>query len=77
MTILRACSVLSYAQLYVLLYHMCVYTRARCNMTDACHAVTPNNGQGACMAIEDAFVLAVLLRQYWHQPDGHVEAFYQ
>jgi 2-polyprenyl-6-methoxyphenol hydroxylase-like FAD-dependent oxidoreductase len=47
------------------------------NTTDACHAVTPNNGQGACMAIEDAFVLAVLLRQYWHQPDGHVEAFYQ
>ena len=24
---------------------------------DACHAVTPNMGQGACMAIEDAFVL--------------------
>ncbi|KAG5181541.1 hypothetical protein JKP88DRAFT_321344 [Tribonema minus] len=44
---------------------------------DACHAVTPNNGQGACMAIEDAFVLAVLLRRYWDQPDGHVEAFYQ
>ena len=31
---------------------------------DACHAVTPNNGQGACMAIEDAFVLGVLLKKY-------------
>lgn len=29
------------------------------------------------MAIEDAFVLATLLREYWDQPDGHVEAFYQ
>ncbi|CAM9554120.1 unnamed protein product [Phaeothamnion confervicola] len=43
---------------------------------DACHAVTPNNGQGACMAVEDAFVLATLLRHYWRHPDGHVEAFY-
>ncbi|CAM9385567.1 unnamed protein product [Choristocarpus tenellus] len=43
---------------------------------DACHAVTPNNGQGACMAIEDAFVLAVLLKKYWNEPDGQVEAFY-
>lgn len=44
---------------------------------DACHAVTPNNGQGACMAIEDAFVLGVLLARYWKQPDGQVEACYQ
>lgn len=44
---------------------------------DACHAVTPNNGQGACMAIEDAIVLATLLKEHWGQPDGHVEAFYQ
>ncbi|CAN0551731.1 unnamed protein product, partial [Ectocarpus sp. 8 AP-2014] len=28
---------------------------------DACHPATPNNGQGACMAIEDALVLATLL----------------
>jgi 2-polyprenyl-6-methoxyphenol hydroxylase-like FAD-dependent oxidoreductase/1,4-dihydroxy-2-naphthoate octaprenyltransferase len=44
---------------------------------DACHAVTPNNGQGACMAIEDALVLAVLLKKYWSEEDGHVEAFYR
>lgn len=43
---------------------------------DACHPATPNNGQGACMAIEDALVLATLLGEYWEQPDGHVEAFY-
>lgn len=43
---------------------------------DACHPATPNNGQGACMAIEDAFVLATLLAEYWDKPDGHVEAFY-
>lgn len=43
---------------------------------DACHPSTPNNGQGACMAIEDAFVLATLLGEYWGQPDGHIEAFY-
>jgi 2-polyprenyl-6-methoxyphenol hydroxylase-like FAD-dependent oxidoreductase len=29
---------------------------------DAAHALTPNLGQGACMAIEDAFVLAQCLR---------------
>lgn len=28
------------------------------------------------MAIEDAFVLATLLAEYWEKPDGHVEAFY-
>ncbi len=27
--------------------------------------VTANSGQGACMAIEDAFVLGLLLRRYW------------
>eukprot|EP00911_Craspedida_sp_UC1_P001007 UC1_evm1s754 len=43
---------------------------------DACHAVTPNNGQGACMAIEDAFVLGVLLARHWNQGDGHIEACY-
>lgn len=29
---------------------------------DAAHAITPNLGQGACLAIEDAFVLAQCLR---------------
>lgn len=43
---------------------------------DAAHAVTPNMGQGACMGIEDAFVLAGQLSSYWRQPDGHLEAFY-
>lgn len=43
---------------------------------DACHPATPNNGQGACMAIEDALVLATLLAEFWDKPDGHVEAFY-
>lgn len=33
---------------------------------DAAHATTPNMGQGACQAIEDAWVLAESLRQ---QPD--------
>ncbi len=27
--------------------------------------MTANSGQGACMAIEDAFVLGVLLKRYW------------
>ena len=44
---------------------------------DACHSTTPNMGQGACMAIEDAYILGVLLKTYWGQPDGHTEAFYQ
>ncbi|MFZ6010695.1 MAG: FAD-dependent monooxygenase [Bacteroidota bacterium] len=33
-------------------------------MGDAAHATTPNLGQGACMAIEDAAVLANCLEQY-------------
>ena len=32
-----------------------------CLIGDAAHATTPNLGQGACQAIEDAFVLAKLL----------------
>ena len=31
---------------------------------DASHALTPNLGQGACLALEDSFVLAGCLRQY-------------
>eukprot|EP00040_Diaphanoeca_grandis_P034202 m.210983 g.210983 ORF g.210983 m.210983 type:complete len:803 (-) comp33097_c0_seq1:113-2521(-) len=44
---------------------------------DACHSVTPNNGQGACMAIEDAFILCVLLKENWRTLDGCVQAFYE
>lgn len=44
---------------------------------DSAHTVTPNMGQGACQAIEDAFVLAVYLRTYWGHVDGHIEAFYR
>lgn len=43
---------------------------------DAAHVVTPNMGQGACLATEDAFVLAIELVKYWKWPDGHLEAFY-
>ena len=42
---------------------------------DAAHVVTPNMAQGACLAAEDAFVLAAELATYWHWPDGHLEAF--
>lgn len=41
-------------------------------MGDAAHATTPNMGQGACMAIEDAAVLANCLDEY-SSPE---EAFY-
>lgn len=34
-------------------------------MGDAAHATTPNMGQGACMAIEDAAVLANLIESSW------------
>ncbi|WP_118975880.1 FAD-dependent monooxygenase [Taibaiella koreensis] len=41
------------------------WTRDRvCLVGDAAHATTPNLGQGACQAIEDAYVLGKLLRQY-------------
>lgn len=43
---------------------------------DAAHVVTPNMGQGACLGIEDGFVLAVELSEYWKELDGHIEAFY-
>lgn len=35
---------------------------------DAAHALTPNLGQGACMALEDAFVLATCLSAYKSVP---------
>jgi 2-polyprenyl-6-methoxyphenol hydroxylase-like FAD-dependent oxidoreductase len=34
-----------------------------CLLGDAVHATTPNMGQGACQAVEDAYVLANLLAQ--------------
>ncbi|MFD1552880.1 monooxygenase [Putridiphycobacter roseus] len=35
-----------------------------CLMGDAAHAMTPNLGQGACQAIEDAFILAKCINKY-------------
>ncbi|HHD78657.1 MAG TPA: FAD-binding protein, partial [Epsilonproteobacteria bacterium] len=35
-----------------------------CLLGDAAHAMTPNMGQGACQAIEDAYVLADCISQY-------------
>ncbi len=35
-----------------------------CLIGDAAHATTPNLGQGACQAIEDAYVLGELLKNY-------------
>ncbi len=34
-----------------------------CLLGDAAHATTPNMGQGACQAVEDAYVLAQLFKQ--------------
>lgn len=38
-----------------------------CLLGDAAHATTPNLGQGACQAIEDAFVLAECLEKYEYE----------
>lgn len=35
-----------------------------CLIGDAAHATTPNMGQGACQAIEDAYVLAACLQKF-------------
>lgn len=41
------------------------WTRGRVTLLgDAAHAMTPNLGQGACQAIEDAIVLAATLREH-------------
>ena len=37
---------------------------AACLIGDAAHAMTPNMGQGACQAIEDAYILAECLKKY-------------
>ncbi len=42
------------------------FTNNVCLLGDAAHAMTPNMGQGACQAIEDAYVLAELLAKYPH-----------
>ncbi len=38
-----------------------------CLIGDAAHATTPNMGQGACQAIEDAYCLAECLAKYPHE----------
>ena len=40
------------------------YKNNVCLIGDAAHATTPNMGQGACQAIEDAFVLSECLDKY-------------
>ncbi len=40
------------------------YKENVCLIGDAAHAATPNMGQGACQAIEDAYVLSQLLTKY-------------
>ncbi len=35
-----------------------------CLIGDAAHAMTPNLGQGACQAIEDAYILSMCLHKY-------------
>lgn len=39
------------------------YTENMCLIGDAAHATTPNMGQGACQAIEDAYVIGKLLEK--------------
>lgn len=40
------------------------YSENVCLIGDAAHATTPNMGQGACQAIEDAYVLAACLQKF-------------
>lgn len=40
------------------------YKEEVCLIGDAAHAMTPNLGQGACQAIEDAYVLSECLNKY-------------
>ena len=40
------------------------YQHQVCLLGDAAHATTPNMGQGACQAIEDAYVLSECLAKY-------------
>lgn len=49
------------------------YNENVCLIGDAAHAITPNMGQGACQAIEDAYVLAECLSK--HNPNRAFEEF--
>jgi len=40
------------------------YKKGVCLIGDAAHAMTPNLGQGACQAIEDAYILSECLKKY-------------
>ena len=40
------------------------YKNSVCLLGDAAHAITPNMGQGACQAIEDAYVISHYLSRY-------------
>ncbi|WP_074407893.1 FAD-dependent monooxygenase [Aquimarina megaterium] len=40
------------------------YKEKVCLIGDAAHAMTPNMGQGACQAIEDAYILSECLHKY-------------
>ena len=40
------------------------YNSNACLIGDAAHATTPNMGQGACQAIEDAYMIAECLHEY-------------
>jgi len=48
------------------------YKENVCLIGDSAHATTPNMGQGACQAIEDAFVLSECLDKY-----GITKAFFE
>lgn len=48
------------------------YNKRVCLLGDAAHATTPNLGQGACQAIEDAYLLAEL-----YQEDKPIEAIFE
>lgn len=48
------------------------YNKSVCLLGDAAHATTPNLGQGACQAIEDAYLLAEL-----YQEDKPIEIVFE
>lgn len=48
------------------------YDKNVCLLGDAAHATTPNLGQGACQAIEDAYILAQL-----YQEDKPIETVFE
>lgn len=48
------------------------YNKKVCLLGDAAHATTPNLGQGACQAIEDAYLLAEL-----YQEDKSIETVFE